>query len=47
MGNYLLRRLVQVVPTIVGISILVFGLMRFLPGDIVSLMVNPDNPMPE
>jgi len=47
MGNYLLRRLVLVVPTIFGISVLVFGLMRFLPGDIVSLMVNPDNPMPE
>ncbi|MBX3069120.1 MAG: ABC transporter permease [Thermomicrobiales bacterium] len=35
------------VPTIIGISILVFGLMRLLPGDIVSLMTNPDNPMPE
>jgi peptide/nickel transport system permease protein len=46
MGNYVLRRLVQVVPTILGISILVFGLMRFLPGDIVTLMINPDNPMP-
>ena len=46
MGNYLLRRLVQVVPTVVGISILVFGLMRFLPGDIVTLMINPENPMP-
>ncbi|HEY7030426.1 MAG TPA: ABC transporter permease [Thermomicrobiales bacterium] len=46
MGNYLLRRLAQVVPTIFGISVLVFGLMRLLPGDIVTLMINPDNPMP-
>ncbi|MCC6945831.1 MAG: ABC transporter permease, partial [Thermomicrobiales bacterium] len=47
MSTYLLRRMVQMVPTIIGISILVFGLMRLLPGDIVSLMTNPDNPMPE
>jgi peptide/nickel transport system permease protein len=47
MGNYVLRRLAQVVPTVIGISILVFGLMRFLPGDIVTLMINPENPMPE
>jgi peptide/nickel transport system permease protein len=47
MSTYLLRRLAQMVPTIFGISILVFGLMRLLPGDIVSLMTNPENPMPE
>ncbi len=47
MSTYLLRRLAQMIPTIIGISILVFGLMRLLPGDIVSLMTNPDNPMPE
>jgi peptide/nickel transport system permease protein len=47
MGPYLLRRLAQIVPTIIGVSILVFGLMRLLPGDIVTLMTDPDNPMGE
>jgi peptide/nickel transport system permease protein len=36
MGTYVLRRLVLLVPTVLGISVLVFGLMRFLPGDVVD-----------
>ena len=39
MGNYVLRRLVLVVPTLFGISLLAFGLMRFLPGDVVDQMI--------
>jgi peptide/nickel transport system permease protein len=46
MGRYFLGRLAQMIPTMFGVSILVFGLMRLLPGDVVSLMSNPDNPMP-
>ncbi|MGH2560141.1 MAG: ABC transporter permease [Thermomicrobiales bacterium] len=36
MGRYILRRLILLVPTIFGISVLVFALMRFLPGDVVD-----------
>jgi len=42
MNRYILRRLVQLVPTLLGISLLVFGLMRLLPGDIVRVLVGPE-----
>jgi peptide/nickel transport system permease protein len=37
MWNYLLRRLLLVVPTLFGVATLVFVLMRVVPGDIVEL----------
>jgi peptide/nickel transport system permease protein len=42
MGQYILRRLLLIVPTLLGISIMVFLLMRFLPGDVVDLMIGPE-----
>jgi peptide/nickel transport system permease protein len=42
MGRYIARRLALLVPTVVGISILVFALMRFLPGDVIDTMVGPE-----
>ncbi len=42
MSTYILRRLVLLVPTLFGISILVFALMRFLPGDVVQLMIGAE-----
>jgi peptide/nickel transport system permease protein len=42
MTTYVLRRLALLVPTIFGISIMVFGLMRFLPGDVVDGMISPE-----
>ena len=46
MGKYLLRRLALLVPTVFGISVLVFGLMRFLPGDVVSGMIGTEIVLP-
>ena len=37
MRRYLLRRLVLMVPTLLGVAVLVFLLMRVVPGDIVEL----------
>jgi peptide/nickel transport system permease protein len=37
--QYVLRRLALAVPTLVLVSIIVFALMRFMPGDIVTRMV--------
>ena len=37
MSQYLLRRLILMVPTLLGVAVLVFVLMRLIPGDIVSL----------
>jgi peptide/nickel transport system permease protein len=42
MNKYILRRLVQLLPTLLGISLLVFGLMRLLPGDVVRVLVGPE-----
>ncbi len=36
MGNYILRRLLLMIPTLIGLSILVFLLTRFTPGDVVD-----------
>ena len=37
MSRYLLRRLVLLTPTLVGVSVVVFVLVRMLPGDAVAL----------
>jgi peptide/nickel transport system permease protein len=39
MRQYVLRRLALAVPTLVLVSIIVFAMMRFMPGDIVTRMV--------
>ncbi len=42
MAKYVLRRLILLGPTLLGISVLVFGLMRFLPGDVVQVMIGTE-----
>src|SRR5262245_35245253 len=42
MSRYVLRRLTLVVPTLLGITLLVFSLMRFLPGDVVQVMLGTE-----
>ncbi|MBI2760030.1 MAG: ABC transporter permease [Chloroflexi bacterium] len=39
MAQYLVRRFLLAIPTLVVIMVLVFSILRFLPGDIVKLMV--------
>jgi peptide/nickel transport system permease protein len=39
MRQYVLRRLALAVPTLVLVSVIVFAMMRFMPGDIVTRMV--------
>lgn len=39
MSHYLVRRLVLVVPTLIGVTIVVFVLVRLLPGDAVALQL--------
>ncbi len=36
MKNYILRRILQVVPVLIGISILIFAVMKMIPGDVIS-----------
>ncbi len=42
MGKYVLRRLILLVPTLLGISALVLVLMRLLPGDAVDVLIGTE-----
>ncbi|MHA1566800.1 MAG: ABC transporter permease [Alphaproteobacteria bacterium] len=40
-GSYLLRRLLLAVPTLFGVAVIVFVLLRVIPGDPISMMIPP------
>jgi len=42
MGKYLLRRLFLLIPTLIGMSLLIFFMVRLMPGDMVDAMVGMD-----
>jgi peptide/nickel transport system permease protein len=42
MSKYLLRRALLLIPTVIGMSLLIFLMVRLMPGDIVDLMVGVD-----
>src|SRR5215216_3289955 len=39
MGNYIARRLVQMIPVVFGITLLLFFMLRLIPGDPASVML--------
>jgi peptide/nickel transport system permease protein len=39
MSQYILRRLLLMIPTLLGVSLLVTGMLRLMPGDAVDIMV--------
>lgn len=39
MGTYVLRRLALLIPTLLGMSLFIFLMLRLLPGDVVDLML--------
>jgi ABC-type dipeptide/oligopeptide/nickel transport system permease component len=43
MGRYVLRRLLWMIPVILGVTILIFTIMYFIPGDPAKLMLGPDS----
>jgi peptide/nickel transport system permease protein len=43
MFKYILRRLLILIPTLIGMSLLIFVMLRLLPGDIVDAMVGLDS----
>jgi peptide/nickel transport system permease protein len=43
-SKYILRRLLLLIPTLIGMSILIFGMLRLLPGDVVDIMTAGDTP---
>lgn len=42
MGTYLLKRVLSLIPILFGISILVFAILRLVPGDPVSIMLGTE-----
>ena len=40
MRTYIIRRLFLIIPTLLIVTVIVFFLVRFIPGDVVSLMVD-------
>jgi len=42
MGRYVLRRLLWMIPVVLGVTILVFTIMYFIPGDPVKMMLGPE-----
>lgn len=43
MAKYILRRLALLVPTLIGMSIIIFTMVRLMPGDVVDALVGMDN----
>lgn len=41
MKQYIIRRLLQIIPTLIGISILVFAISAMVPGDYITAQNNP------
>src|ERR1700682_2613547 len=44
MTRYIVRRLLQTVPVLLGVSLLAFAIMHVVPGDPVRLIAGPDAP---
>ncbi|HEY7034062.1 MAG TPA: ABC transporter permease [Thermomicrobiales bacterium] len=42
MPKYVLRRVLMLIPTLVGMSILIFLMLRLLPGDVVDIIAGTD-----
>jgi peptide/nickel transport system permease protein len=43
--RYIMRRLLMLIPTLIGMSILIFLMLRLLPGDIVTIIAGTDSQM--
>ncbi|AOZ92875.1 ABC transporter permease [Paenibacillus crassostreae] len=42
MRQYIFRRLLQMIPTLIGITIIVFGISRMVPGDYITAKASPN-----
>ena len=47
MTQYVIRRLLLAVPTLLGVSLLVFLIVRALPGDVVEAIIGQYTPISE
>ena len=47
MRRYVIRRLLQAVLIMVGVTVITFGLMVLAPGDPITLLVSPEDADPD
>lgn len=47
MGRYILQRLLATIPVLLGVSVVIFALLRLIPGDPVVIMIGAENATPE
>ncbi|MFQ5878558.1 MAG: ABC transporter permease [Dehalococcoidia bacterium] len=47
MRQYLIQRLLLSIPTVIGVSIVVFMMVRLLPGDVVDIIISDQSISPE
>jgi peptide/nickel transport system permease protein len=45
LGKYVLRRIALAAPTLIGITMVVFGAVRFLPGNVLDSLLGVDAPL--
>ena len=42
MAKYILKRIIAAIPTLIVVSVLIFGLIRFIPGSPAQVMLGDD-----
>jgi peptide/nickel transport system permease protein len=47
LGRYVARRLLAVIPLLVGVSLVIFVILRLIPGDPVVIMIGAENATPD
>ncbi|MDR7482506.1 MAG: ABC transporter permease [Armatimonadota bacterium] len=47
MGRYIARRLLAMVPLLFGISVVIFAIIRLVPGDPIVIMIGAENATPD
>jgi ABC-type dipeptide/oligopeptide/nickel transport system permease component len=47
MARFIVRRLFGLIPLLLGVSVVIFALMRLIPGDPVVIMIGAENATPE
>lgn len=43
MGRFIFKRIAMLIPTLLGMSLIIFLMLRLLPGDIVDIIAGPDS----
>lgn len=45
MGKYVIKRLLLLIPILLGVSFIIFTIMNMIPGDVASLVLGDNAPL--